>query len=178
MSTSATGSPAQGALGATRRRPSLRRQPARPRRGRRGPDPHRRPHVPGQALHARSFPAAPRCPRRSIFAKDDSHADDIVAHRARGVRQGQRLLPEDHLPHRVPRDVEKKIGADGKEVEEVVSEEASSLSPDEILQTFRNSYFPRIAVTVDMIATGTDIKPLEIVFFMRTVRSRGASSSR
>jgi superfamily II DNA or RNA helicase len=31
---------------------------------------------------------------------------------------------------------------------------------------------PRIAVTVDMIATGTDIKPLEIVFFMRMIRSR------
>jgi type I restriction enzyme, R subunit len=29
----------------------------------------------------------------------------------------------------------------------------------------------RIAVTVDMIATGTDVKPLECVFFMRDVRS-------
>ena len=37
---------------------------------------------------------------------------------------------------------------------------------------FRNSYNPRIAVTVDMIATGTDIKPVEVVFFMRNVRSR------
>src|SRR5439155_26106316 len=30
----------------------------------------------------------------------------------------------------------------------------------------------RIAVTVEMIATGTDVKPIEIVFFMRSVRSR------
>src|SRR5208283_1016429 len=37
---------------------------------------------------------------------------------------------------------------------------------------FRNDFNPRIAVTVDMIATGTDIRPLEIVFFMRAVRSR------
>ena len=37
---------------------------------------------------------------------------------------------------------------------------------------FRNSYYPRIAVTVDMIATGTDVKPLECVFFMRMVRVR------
>ena len=44
--------------------------------------------------------------------------------------------------------------------------------PEDLLSSFRNSYNPRIAVTVDMIATGTDIKPLEIVFFMRTVRSR------
>jgi len=69
--------------------------------------------------------------------------------------------------------VEKKTGADGKEIEEVVWKKVANLSPDQILQAFRNSYFPRIAVTVDMIATGTDVKPLEIVFFMRSVKSRG-----
>ena len=39
---------------------------------------------------------------------------------------------------------------------------------------FRNSlgYYPRVAVTVDMIATGTDVKPLECLLFMRDVRSR------
>ena len=42
-----------------------------------------------------------------------------------------------------------------------------------MIQKFRNSYNPRIAVTVDMIATGTDVKPLEVVFFMRSIRSRG-----
>jgi len=62
--------------------------------------------------------------------------------------------------------------ADGKEVEETTWKRASSLSPEEILSAFRNSYFPRIAVTVDMIATGTDIKPLEIVFFLRSVASK------
>ena len=40
------------------------------------------------------------------------------------------------------------------------------------LKSGRNSYYPRIAVTVDMIATGTDIKPIEVVMFMRTVKSR------
>jgi type I restriction enzyme R subunit len=49
----------------------------------------------------------------------------------------------------------------------------SSLSTDEILSNFRNSFFPRIAVTVDMIATGTDVKPIECVFFMRNVKSAG-----
>jgi type I restriction enzyme R subunit len=39
------------------------------------------------------------------------------------------------------------------------------------LQAFRTSPSLRIAVTVDMIATGTDVKPLECVFFMRDVRS-------
>ena len=70
-------------------------------------------------------------------------------HLPRGVRQGQRLLPEDHLPHHRRK-----------------ARQTSSPS-------FRNSYNPRIAVTVDMIATGTDIKPLEIVFFMRSVVSQG-----
>jgi type I restriction enzyme R subunit len=69
--------------------------------------------------------------------------------------------------------VEKKIGPDGKETEEIVWKKVANLSPDQILQAFRNSYNPRIAVTVDMIATGTDVKPLEIVFFMRSVKSRG-----
>ncbi|MBP6720340.1 MAG: restriction endonuclease subunit R, partial [Rhodoferax sp.] len=44
---------------------------------------------------------------------------------------------------------------------------------DSILSSFRNDYHPRIAVTVDMIATGTDVKPLEVLLFMRDVRSKG-----
>jgi type I restriction enzyme R subunit len=59
---------------------------------------------------------------------------------------------------------------DGSEIEvdfwEQVGEKAES-----VIQYFRNSYNPRIAVTVDMIATGTDIRPLEIVMFLRDVRS-------
>src|SRR5690606_27991314 len=39
--------------------------------------------------------------------------------------------------------------------------------------SFRNDYYPRIAVTVDMIATGTDVKPLECLIFMRNVKSKG-----
>jgi type I restriction enzyme R subunit len=41
-----------------------------------------------------------------------------------------------------------------------------------VLAQFRNEYNPRIAVTVDMIATGTDVKPLECLLFMRDVKSR------
>jgi type I restriction enzyme R subunit len=41
-----------------------------------------------------------------------------------------------------------------------------------VLAQFRNAYHPRIAVTVDMIATGTDVKPLECLLFMRDVKSR------
>ena len=53
-----------------------------------------------------------------------------------------------------------------------ITYKSSSLRPEDLLSSFRNSYDPRIVVTVDMIATGTDIKPLEIVTFMRSVRSR------
>ena len=61
---------------------------------------------------------------------------------------------------------------DGKEIEVFTWQRTASLTPEQILSAFRNSYNPRIAVTVDMIATGTDIKPLEIVFFMRSVASK------
>ena len=44
--------------------------------------------------------------------------------------------------------------------------------PKSVLAQFRNDYYPRIAVTVDMVATGTDVKPLECLLFMRDVRSR------
>ena len=44
--------------------------------------------------------------------------------------------------------------------------------PKTVLANFRNSYNPRIAVTVDMIATGTDVRPLECLLFMRDVKSR------
>src|SRR6185437_10255798 len=67
--------------------------------------------------------------------------------------------------------VNKKVLPDGREVEEV-SYKASNLKPEDLLSSFRNSYNPRIVVTVDMIATGTDVKPLEIVMFMRAVKSR------
>jgi type I restriction enzyme R subunit len=44
--------------------------------------------------------------------------------------------------------------------------------PDQLLQAYRNSPELRVVVTVDMIATGTDIKPLECLLFMRDVKSR------
>lgn len=48
----------------------------------------------------------------------------------------------------------------------------SAANPETVLAEFRNSYYPRIAVTVDMIATGTDVKPIECLIFMRDVRSK------
>ena len=50
--------------------------------------------------------------------------------------------------------------------------EGINYEPEDLITEFRTSYYPRIAVTVDMIATGTDIKPLEVVMFMLSVKSR------
>ena len=86
-------------------------------------------------------------PKTLVFAKDDSHAEDIVEI----IRQ--------------------EFGV-GNEFCKKITYRTTGEKPEDLIASFRNSYNPRIAVTVDMIATGTDIKPLEIVFFMRTVRSR------
>jgi type I restriction enzyme R subunit len=118
------------------------------------------------------FPGRTDLPKTLIFAKDDTHADDIVRICREVFGKGNDFCQKITYRTGFVRIVEKKQQADGKEVEEITWKRASSLSPEEILSAFRNSYFPRIAVTVDMIATGTDIKPLEIVFFMRSVASK------
>ena len=98
-------------------------------------------------LFTEIFPGRKDVPKTIIFAKDDSHADDIV----RMVRQ--------------------EFGK-GNDFCQKITYKTTGVKPEDLLTSFRNSYNPRIAVTVDMIATGTDIKPVEIVFFMRNVRSR------
>jgi type I restriction enzyme R subunit len=84
-------------------------------------------------------------PKTLVFAKTDSHADDIIKVVREEFGEGN--------------DFCKKVTYKIKE------------NPKTILSQFRNSWSPRIAVTVDMIATGTDVKPLEILLFMRDVRS-------
>jgi len=91
------------------------------------------------------FPGREEVPKTLIFAKNDSHADDII----KAVRE--------------------EFG-EGNEFCKKVTYQAKN--PKETLQALRNDYYPRIAVTVDMIATGTDVKPLECLIFMRDVRSR------
>ena len=124
-------------------------------------------------LFTEIFPGRDQVPKTLIFAKDDTHADDIVRICREVFDKGNDFCQKITYRTGFVRDVERKIGPDGKEIEEVVWKKVANLSPDQILQAFRNSYNPRIAVTVDMIATGTDVKPLEIVFFMRSVNSAG-----
>jgi type I restriction enzyme, R subunit len=98
-------------------------------------------------LFTEIFPGRSTVPKTLIFAKDDSHADDIV---------------------QMARDVFGK----GNEFATKITYRTRDGKPEDLLQTFRNSMNPRIVVTVDMIATGTDVKPLECLLFMRSVKSR------
>lgn len=84
-------------------------------------------------------------PKTLVFAKTDSHADDIIKIIREEFDEGNDFC---------------------KKVTYKAEEDSKS-----ILNRFRNSYYPRIAVTVDMIATGTDVKPLEVLLFMRDVKS-------
>ena len=99
------------------------------------------------AVETQIFPSRKETPKTLIFAKTDSHANDII---------------------NIVREVYGQGNAFCKKVTYRAEEDT-----DSILSAFRNDYNPRIAVTVDMIATGTDVKPLEVLLFMRDVRSRG-----
>ena len=98
-------------------------------------------------LFTEIFPGRTEVPKTIIFAKDDSHADDIV-----------RIVREEFDK--------------GNDFCQKITYRTTGAPPEQLIAAFRNSYHPRIVVTVDMIATGTDIKPVEIVFFMRNVQSR------
>jgi len=99
-------------------------------------------------LFTEIFPGRTEVPKTVIFAKDDSHAEDIVK-------------------------IVRKEFAKSNDFAQKITYKTTGRRPEDLIAEFRNSYNPRIAVTVDMIATGTDIKPLEIVMFMRSVKSRG-----
>ena len=92
------------------------------------------------------FPDRNEVPKTLIFAKNDQHAEDIV-----------KVVREEF--------------AKGNEFCQKITSKSTGKTPDELLRDFRGSFMPRIAVTVDMIATGTDVKPLECLVFMRHVRS-------
>ncbi|HEB57404.1 MAG TPA: DEAD/DEAH box helicase [Gammaproteobacteria bacterium] len=91
------------------------------------------------------FPGRNEVPKTLIFAKTDSHADDIIRITREAFGEGNAFC--------------KKVTYKNEE------------DPKSVLAQFRNDYNPRIAVTVDMIATGTDVKPLECLLFMRDVKS-------
>ena len=124
-----------------------------------------------EKLFTEIFPGRKDVPKTLIYAKDDSHADDIVQIVREEFGKGNDFAQKITYKTGTARVVTKKVGSDGQEIEEVTYK-SSGLKPEDLLSSFRNSYNPRIVVTVDMIATGTDIKPLEVVMFLRAVKSR------
>ena len=98
-----------------------------------------------ERLFTELFPGRTIVPKTLIFAKDNSHAEDIVL---------------------IVRDVFGK----GNEFCKKIT--YTTKKPEDLIAAFRNSYDPRIVVSVDMISTGTDIRPLECLLFMRDVKSR------
>jgi type I restriction enzyme R subunit len=93
------------------------------------------------------FPGREWVPKTLIFAKDDNHAENIV-------------------------EIVREEFGKGNDFAQKITYRTTGKKPKDLIKEFRVSPMPRIAVTVDMIATGTDIKPVEIVFFMRAVKSR------
>ena len=98
-----------------------------------------------ESLPTQLFPHRREVPKTLIFAKTDSHADDII-----------QIVREEF--------------GEGNEFCQKITCQADR--PETVLSAFRNDYYPRIAVTVDMIATGTDVKPIECLIFMRDIRSK------
>ncbi|MCF8152356.1 MAG: DEAD/DEAH box helicase family protein, partial [Sulfuritalea sp.] len=96
---------------------------------------------------AEMFPQRTELPKTLVFAKDDNHAEAIV-----------QIIREEF--------------GRGNEFAQKITYRSTGDTPENLIRAFRSSYYPRIAVTVDMVATGTDIKPVEIVVFLRSVKSR------
>lgn len=95
-------------------------------------------------LFSELFPGRSEVPKTLIFAKDDHHAEEIVT-------------------------IAREVFGKGNDFAKKITYAATD--PEHVLAQFRNDYLPRITVTVDMIATGTDVKPIEALIFMRDVRS-------
>ena len=94
------------------------------------------------------FPDRTELPKTLFFAKTDQHAEDIV-------------------------EIVREVFGKGNDFCQKITSKTTGAKPEDLLNKFRNSLLPRVAVTVDMIATGTDVKPLECLVFMRNVKSLG-----
>ncbi|PUB87814.1 MAG: restriction endonuclease subunit R [gamma proteobacterium symbiont of Ctena orbiculata] len=86
-------------------------------------------------------------PKTLIFAKDDDHCDRIV-------------------------DAVREVFNESNAFCKKITYKVGKKTAEESIKAFRTDPQYRIAVTVDMIATGTDIRPLECVMFMRDVKSQ------
>lgn len=98
------------------------------------------------SLFTELFPGRTEVPKTLIFAKDDHHAEEITT-------------------------IVREVFGKGNDFAKKITYKTDGGDPEGLIRAFRNDYNPRIAVTVDMIATGTDVKPLEVLIFLRDVKS-------
>jgi type I restriction enzyme R subunit len=97
----------------------------------------------------RWFPGRADLPKTLIFAGPyDDHADEVLKQVKQVFGRGDEFA--------------KKITYRSRD---------NGDDPEALINDLRNSPRLRVAVTVDMIATGTDVKPLECVIFLRPVKS-------
>jgi type I restriction enzyme R subunit len=98
------------------------------------------------SLFTELFPGRTEVPKTLIFCKDDHHAEEVVG-------------------------IVREVFGKGNDFAKKITYRTDGGDPEQLIREFRSDYNPRIAVTVDMIATGTDVKPLEVLIFLRDVRS-------
>ncbi|MFE1150047.1 DEAD/DEAH box helicase family protein [Streptomyces albidoflavus] len=96
----------------------------------------------------RWFPGRTELPKTLVFAASDDHADEVLKQVKEVFGRGDAFA--------------KKITYRSRDKGD---------DPEQLVNDLRNSPLLRVAVTVDMIATGTDVKALECVIFLRAVRS-------
>ena len=89
-------------------------------------------------------------PKTLIFAKDDNHASEIV--------EITKEVFKAEFDGKVPANFVQKITY-------------SAGDSNALIRDLRTEKDFRIAVTVTLVATGTDVRPLEVVLFMRDVQS-------
>ena len=87
-------------------------------------------------------------PKTLIFALNEAHATNIMN------------IAKEVFGHSAP---------DDPYVQKITYSAGDS---NELIRRFRNDKEFRIAVTCTLVATGTDVKPLEVVMFMRDVQSK------
>jgi type I restriction enzyme R subunit len=98
------------------------------------------------SLSTELFPGRGEMPKTLIFCKDNHHAEEVVG-------------------------IVREVFGKGNDFAKKITYRTDGADPEQLIRRFRTDYNPRIAVTVDMIATGTDVKPLEVLIFLRDVKS-------
>lgn len=90
-------------------------------------------------------------PKTLFFAKKETHAQDILKAIEKVFKDE---FPDKKLPEHFAQLITCKSG-----------------NSNQLISDFRNNKDFRIAITVTLVATGTDVRPLEVLVFMRDINS-------